>query len=246
MDYIINVAKLDEDAIKLSGSSFAYSGEEKTPLKKVVLSGRTLEEEQDYTVSYSKNVNIGTATVTVEGKGNYTGTVKKTFKIVAKEGKVYTVGSYKYKITDSSAVAFVGLKSTNTTKVTIPNTVKIGGKSFKVTSIGAKALYKKTKVTSIKISANVTKIGDKAFTGCKALKSITIPSKVTTIGKETFHSCSKLSTITIKTTKLKSVGKNAFKGIYSTARIKVPAKKLAAYKNLLKGKGQGSKVKITK
>lgn len=66
------------------------------------------------------------------------------------------------------------------------------------------------------------------------------------IGKETFKGCSKLANITIKSTVLKSVGKNAFKGIKSNARIKVPAKKLTAYKKLLKGKGQGSKVKITK
>ncbi|MBO5524476.1 MAG: hypothetical protein J5986_12535, partial [Roseburia sp.] len=62
----------------------------------------------------------------------------------------------------------------------------------------------------------------------------------------TKSSCSKLGTITIKSTKLSSVGKNAFEGIKSTAKIKVPAKKLSAYKKLLKGKGQGSKVKITK
>ena len=38
----------------------------------------------------------------------------------------------------------------------------------------------------------------------------------------------------------------AFKNIKSTAKIKVPSKKLRTYKNLLKGKGQGRKVKITK
>ena len=35
----------------------------------------------DYTVSYSSNKNIGTATVKVTGKGSYTGTITKTFKI---------------------------------------------------------------------------------------------------------------------------------------------------------------------
>lgn len=45
---------------------------------------------------------------------------------------------------------------------------------------------------------------------------------------------------------MKSVEKNALKGIKATAKIKVPSKKLKAYKNLLKDKGQSSKVKITK
>ena len=66
------------------------------------------------------------------------------------------------------------------------------------------------------------------------------------IGKETFKGNSKLSSITIKSTALKSVGKDALKGIQSNAKIKVPAKKLSAYKKLLKNKGQGKKVKITK
>lgn len=56
----------------------------------------------------------------------------------------------------------------------------------------------------------------------------------------------KAKTITVKSTKLKSVGKNAFKGINSKAKIKVPAKKYSAYKKLFKGKGQGKKVKIVK
>ena len=43
--------------------------------------GKTLKKGTDYTVSYKNNTNVGTATVTITGKGNYTGTVKKTFKI---------------------------------------------------------------------------------------------------------------------------------------------------------------------
>ena len=50
----------------------------------------------------------------------------------------------------------------------------------------------------------------------------------------------------MKTTVLKSVGKNAFKNINKKATIKVPAKKLEKYKTLLKGKGQPKTVKIKK
>ena len=56
----------------------------------------------------------------------------------------------------------------------------------------------------------------------------------------------KLKAVTIKSTSLKKVGKNAFKGIHAKAKIKVPAKKLRSYKRLLKGKGQIAGVKITK
>ena len=101
--------------------------------------------------------------------------------------------------------------------------MKLGGKTFKVTSIAKKALYNKTKV-----------------------KSVTMGGNVKTIGASAFQKCKKLSTITVKTTKLKSVGKNAFKGIKANAKIKVPSKKLKAYKKILKNKGQGNKVKIVK
>ena len=169
----------------------------------------------------------------------------------------------------SYTVAFTGITSSETAKVSIPKTVTYGGKSFKVTEVESGALKNKSKVTSVTIGANVTKIASSAFEGCKklasvsigsavtsienkafknctALKSISIPSKVTKIGEEVFYGCKNLKTITIKATGLKTVGKNALKGIHASATIKVPSAKLNSYKNLLKGKGQGSKVKITK
>jgi hypothetical protein len=93
---------------------------------------------------------------------------------------------------------------------------------FKVTAIAAKAL-KGTKVKQVKIGANVKKINTAAFKNCKNLVKIKIISK-----------------------KLKVVKKNALKGINSSAKIRVPASKLAAYKKLLKGKGQASTVEISK
>ena len=41
-----------------------------------------LEEGRDYTVEYKDNKNVGTATITITGKGSYEGTLTTTFKIV--------------------------------------------------------------------------------------------------------------------------------------------------------------------
>lgn len=210
--------------VTLSGTKLTYTGKALKPaVKSVVLNGKTLTAETDYTVSYSNNKNIGTATVTITGIGKYAGAVEKTFSIVAKKGTIFTVGEYKYKITSSKEVAFAGIKSEKTTKVTIPKTVTIGGKSFKVTAIAKGALYNKKKVTSVVVGAYVKSVGQGAFKSCTGLKYITVKSE-----------------------KIASVGKDAFKGIKSTAVIKVPSKKLDAYKKLMKGKGQGTSVKITK
>lgn len=58
----------------------AYDGNAKQPSVTVKTGGKTLSGS-DYSLSYQNNVNPGTATVIITGKGNYTGTIKKTFKI---------------------------------------------------------------------------------------------------------------------------------------------------------------------
>ena len=140
-----------------------------------------------------------------------------------KNGVSFTIGAYKYKTTGSNTLAFSGIKSAKTTKVTVADKVKIGAKSYKVTSIASKALYQKTKVTKVTIGANVTKIGSKAFYGCK-----------------------KLSDVKVNTKKLKSVGSNAFKGTKASLKITVPSSKYGSYKNLFKKAGLGSKAKVVK
>lgn len=214
---------ISKATVTLKKTSYAYDGKTKKPAVTVKLGKTTLKANKDYTVSYKGNKNIGKATVTIMGKGSYTGKVTKTFKITAKKGTSFTVDGNKFKITNATQVSFNGVKNTKATRVVIPATVKIGGKNFKVTSVAASALKNKTKVTSVTLGANVTAIGSNAFYGCK-----------------------KLGTITIKSAKLKTVGKNAFKGMKATAKIKVPKSKEKSYKKLLKSKGQGSKVKIVK
>ncbi len=63
----------------LEYESVEYDGSEKKP--QVIIEDLVLGT--DYEVTYSNNVNVGEATVTITGKGNYTGTVIKTFAIIA-------------------------------------------------------------------------------------------------------------------------------------------------------------------
>lgn len=88
-------------AADLSGCTFApiadvtYNTKAHTPEVTVAISGRTLEADKDYTVSYASNVNAGTATVTVTGKGNFTGSANTTFTIAKADLNlsVYTISS---------------------------------------------------------------------------------------------------------------------------------------------------------
>lgn len=64
-------------------SNQTYTGSAIKPKPTVKLGNKTLVEGTDYTTSYKNNVNVGTATVTVTGKGNYAATKNATFTIVA-------------------------------------------------------------------------------------------------------------------------------------------------------------------
>ena len=130
--------------------------------------------------------------------------------------------------------------------ITIPKTVKLKGIKYKVTAISANAFKGNKNIQTVTVGSNVVKIGQRAFSGCKVLKQVTLSSSVKSLGKETFLNSKKLSKITIKTTKLtsKTVGSNAFKGIYAKVTVKVPKSKLKAYTTLLKKKGAPKKVEI--
>ena len=74
-------AATDISAAKVTAPDQTYTGAALTPAPTVALNGKTLAAGADYTVSYKNNVNAGTATVTVTGKGNYEGSASGTFRI---------------------------------------------------------------------------------------------------------------------------------------------------------------------
>ena len=137
------------------------------------------------------------------------------------KGATYKVTGAKVK---NPTVTYVKPKK-NVKKVSIPATITVKGIKYQVTAVSKDAFKNNKKVTQVTIDKNVNNIGKNAFYGCKNLKKITI-----------------------KTTKLtkKTVGKNAFKGIHKKATIKVPKKKLDAYKKLLKNAGISKSVKVVK
>ena len=80
----ITKASLSNATITLSQYSYAYDGTAKTPTVTVKMNGKTLTRNKDYVVSYTSNLSVGTATVTVTAMspGNYSGSRSATFKII--------------------------------------------------------------------------------------------------------------------------------------------------------------------
>ncbi|MCR4961456.1 MAG: hypothetical protein K6A74_08385, partial [Lachnospiraceae bacterium] len=103
--------------------------------------GATLIQGVDYEVSYSNTVNAGKATVTITGKGSYSGTVKKTYTIAA-----YNISSdpdslMTLKVTDNVTMMKGGAKPG--VKLTYDGTDLVEGKDYKLTysnntSVGGK------------------------------------------------------------------------------------------------------------
>ena len=110
-----------------------YTGLSIRPVVVPVDGNTALTEDTDYTVSYGVNTNVGKATITVTGTGNYTGTVSKEWNItpavltisgVTVADKTYN-GSADATVT---AVAFNGLK--NDEKLEIGTDYEVIGAAF--------------------------------------------------------------------------------------------------------------------
>lgn len=72
--------RIDLSNAVVTAANQTYNGSAKTPTPTVTLNGEIVPST-GYDVSYSDNINAGTATITITGKGDYTGTTTGTFTI---------------------------------------------------------------------------------------------------------------------------------------------------------------------
>lgn len=233
---VVNPAEMDSEDTDTS-PAVEYMGSVKASAKKLTIPDTITVNGVDYRVvsvaeeTFKDNEKITKVTigknVKIIGSGAFENC--KALKTVTfkKTSKVKTIAEEAFG------------KCTALKKITIP-------KSVETIEDSAFDGCKKLATVTFQSGSKLKNLCRKAFNNCVALKKIKIPKDVMSIGASAFNGCKKLSTFTIQSTKLKTVGKNAFKGIKSNAKIKVPSKKLKAYKKLLKNKGQGNKVKITK
>lgn len=168
-------AKPIKNAVITYNNSLTYNGSTLSPAVTVKYGNATLKKNTDYTVAYSNNVNAGTGTITITGKGIYGGSVKKTFTIkklgisataVSGTGnKVYT-GSV---IKPVPAVKVGGRTLKNGTDFTVSykNNTEPGTATLKVTGKGnySGSVSKTFKITARAINDVEVTIPDTVFTG---------------------------------------------------------------------------------
>ncbi len=80
-DFQISAKSISGLKVTLSKTTYTYTGSRFTPVVTVRNGSKKLVKNTDYTVTYTNNLSVGTATVTIKGKGNYSGSLKKVFQI---------------------------------------------------------------------------------------------------------------------------------------------------------------------
>ena len=213
---------ISKASVTLSTSTYAYDGKAKTPSVNVKVNGKTLKKDTDYTVSYSNNTKVGTAKVTITGKGNYTGSVSKTYSI-KNNFKKATVSSISTKaftgknITQSITVKYNGktLKKGTDYTVSYSNNKNIGTATVKITG---KCSYTGTITKTFKINPAKQEIQkltakSKAFFVDWAQKGSATGYEIQYATNSKFTSAKKV-TITNKKTDTKTVSKLSGKKKY--------------------------------
>lgn len=133
----------------------------------------------------------------------------------AKLNARYTVTESGNKAGQIGTVAYIGPQNKKAS-LTVKDTVKINGITYKITSIGEGAFAGNKKLKKLTIGKNITTIGAGAFEGCNNLKEIVINSKLL---------------------KAKNLSPEAFEGLRKDVVFYVPAKKLKAYTTMFKKLG---------
>ena len=181
--FTINAVKLA--SAKLSKTAVVYNGKAQKPTAtvkaKVNGSTKTLKSGTDYTISYSNNKDVGKAKVTIKGKGNFTGSLTKTFKINPKGTTIKTPVAAKKAITVKWAAQKAKMSKTRITGYQImlatnkaftkgKKTVTVSGyskTSKKITGLKAKTKY------FIKVRTYKTVSGTKYYSKWSTVKTAT-------------------------------------------------------------------------
>ncbi len=175
--FTISAANLNKTRLSGVSASYKYTGKNITPTVSVAFGSKKLVKNTDYTVSYSSNKAIGTAKVTIKGKGNFTGTITKTFKIVPKTVTIKSVSSPKtkqLKVTwnaDKTVTGYEILYSTSKTFRTGKKTSTISKNTTKTKTITG---VTKGKTYYVKVRAYKTVSGKKVYGAYSSVKSVKI------------------------------------------------------------------------
>jgi hypothetical protein len=172
---VSNIPKKEIKTVSIGAiTTRTYTGKQFKPAMKLSNGGKALTKSKDFTVSYGANINIGKGTVKITGKGDYTGTVTKSFKIIPKKTSVtkIAVGKKKFKAFWKKVSA-----AQKVTGYQVQYRVK-GTSKWKVKTVSAKKAatltvtkLKKNKLYQIRVRAYKTVSGTKYYAAWSTAKT---------------------------------------------------------------------------
>ena len=149
--YALWVRDLEDAEIRLSKTSYTYTGKNICPGVTVTYDDEKLIKGTDYTVTYSRNINAGSAYVTITGKGKYEGRIRRSFKITrAAQSLTLKAGASRLAVARTTMVTAGGARETKKYTFKSSNT-----KIAAVTSAG-KVTAKRVGTVKIRVSTPQT------------------------------------------------------------------------------------------
>ncbi len=200
--------------------SYVYTGQAIRP--NVELAG--LSKGTDYTVAFESNVEVGTATVTVNGAGSYHGEISRTFEILSpsldnakvtaadqcftgtalEPAPTVTLGDVALKPGDDYTVAYSNNTNPGTATVTVTGAGKYTGSASGTFKIGRGSLE----------DATVT-VEDQLYTGKELTPEVSVVLDGTTLGAQTDYSVSYENNVKVGTATVVVTGKGDYIGATS-------------------------------
>ena len=161
-----------------------YTGSDIRPTVTVTVNNITLRQSTDYYVNYSNNRNIGTATVTVTGRGNYTGTRTTTFRIIGKDISNTTVNSIdtqrytgdEIRPSVTVKIGSVVLQQNVDYKLTYRDNIEPGTASITISGIGSYSGSRTVtfKIAQVSLSSATVKVANQTYNGKEKTPDVTV------------------------------------------------------------------------
>ena len=240
--------------VSVSTNSYVFDNTAKKPSVTVKIGGKALKNGSDYTVSYLNNTKVGTATVRITGKGDYTGTITRNFTINPAKQQIQKLETrYKgffvdwaqkgsatgYEIQYATNSKFTGAKKTTITnnktdkttvsKLSANKTYYVRVRSY--TNRNGKVYYGAwSYVKSIKTANNditkatVSGISTKAFTGKAITQNVTVKVRNTVLKNGTDYTVSYSNNKKVGKATVKITGKGKYGGVITKTFKINPAK----------------------
>ncbi|MDD6071504.1 MAG: leucine-rich repeat protein [Clostridiales bacterium] len=262
VSFTISPKSLEDNNTVITVEDMTYTGKQLCPVPVVTCDGKQLTTDKEYVVTYGTNTDVGKGLVSVEGIGNYKGSVKKWFNINASSlsGENNDGNTTSGDNTPPSDTGTNDSGSTNNTTVqtNIRKKKPKKGKTYacdnmyyKVTGSSTVTFTKPVKknVKEIVIpdevmingwSFKVTKINKKACYKNKYITSVIVGDNVTHVGDMAFAYCKKLNYVSFGTS-VTSIGAKAMYNDTKLNKVVIKSKKLKkvgryAFKGISKNK----------